>query len=379
MRILIAPDKFKGSLTARDVCDAVAAGISRRISDVECILFPLADGGDGTADILTYHCKGMTVNVDARDPLSRPIDASYGLTSDNTTAFIEMANASGLRLLKPSEQNVMITTTAGTGDLIKDAIERGVDTIVMGIGGSATNDGATGAAHALGFRFFDRDGRSFMPVGESLGDVWRIDISAVHPGLAKVEIIAVCDVDNPLTGDQGAAAVYAPQKGATPDQVLVLDAGLNHLALRIQSEIGIDIRNLAGAGGGGGFGGGAVAFLNASLRRGTEVVFEYTGFEQQVRAADVIITGEGKMDSQTLRGKVVAGVAAIAKKYNKPLIGVAGINKLPATRQKQLAFRKILAVKDHAGGCDPMADAGRLLEKMAAEIIAPYILEAARG
>lgn len=377
MRILIAPDKFKGSLTARQVCDALAAGIRQTIGNAECIAFPLADGGDGTAEILTYHCKGKMVKAPARDPLMRTIEASYGLSSDDTTAFIEMANASGLRLLDPSERNVMTTSTTGTGDLIKDAIESGVGTIVVGIGGSATNDGATGAAHALGFRFLDERGTPFLPVGESLGRIRRIDKSAVHPGLEKVRVIAVCDVDNPLTGQQGAAAVYAPQKGATPEQVAVLDAGLSRLARLVQSELGIDITNLEGAGGGGGFGGGAVAFFNAHLRRGTEVVFEYTRFEEQVRAADIVITGEGKMDSQTLRGKVVAGVAAMAKKHSKPLIGVTGINTLSPENQRELNFKMIFSIKDHAGEEDPMLNARSILERMAGGVISTGILEIA--
>ena len=364
MRILIAPDKFKGSLTAKQVCDALAAGIGRKIPNAECISFPLADGGDGTAEILTYHSGGRMVKVTARDPLLRPIEARYGLSPDNATAFIEMADASGLRLLKPSERDVMKATTAGTGDLIRDAIGNGARTIILGIGGSATNDGATGAAHALGFSFFEEDGQSFLPDGESLSRIFRIDKSGVFRELNEVNFIAVCDVDNPFTGDSGAAAVYAPQKGASSEQVDELERGLRHLARLFRTEFGKEVTDLPGAGGGGGFGGGAVAFFNATLRRGTEVVFEYTGFEEQVLKADVVITGEGKIDDQTLHGKVVAGVAALAEKHSKALIGVTGINSLPSFMQQELNFTEILSIQDHAGVDDPMTKAGQILGKI---------------
>lgn len=374
MRILIAPDKFKGSLTAREVCDALIAGIRRKIPDAQCIAFPLADGGDGTAEVLVYHCGGRTVKVTARDPFLRTIEAGYGLSKDGATAFIEMADASGLRILKPSERNVMKATTAGTGDLIRDAIGKGARTIVLGIGGSATNDGATGAAHALGFSFFDQHGHSFLPAGESLKRIFRIGKSGVLRELKEVNFIAVCDVDNPLTGEQGAAAVYAPQKGATPEQVGTLEAGLRHLAHLFKAEFGKDVNDLPGAGGGGGFGGGAVAFFNATLRRGTEVVFAYTGFEEQVRTADVVITGEGKMDDQTLHGKVVAGVAALAEKYNKPLVGVAGVNALTASAREKLRLREVFSITEHAHDADPLAEAGQILEEMAGAFIAAHVL-----
>jgi len=286
-----------------------------------------------------------------------------------------MANASGLRLLKISERDVMKATTVGTGDLIRDAINRGARTIIMGIGGSSTNDGATGAAHALGYLFLDEHGQPFLPSGGTLTRIAHIDTSGFSGDLSEVSFIAVCDVDNPLTGDHGAAAVYAPQKGASPEQVIVLEEGLRHLARLFKTELGKDVEALPGAGGGGGFGGGAVALFNASLRRGTEVVFEYTGFEEQVKKADVVITGEGKMDEQTLHGKVVAGVSALAQKYNKPLIGVSGVNALTIAAQGSLGFREVFAIADHAHGADPMANAGQILERIGCEVIAPFILQ----
>lgn len=374
MRILIAPDKFKGSLTASEVCDALIAGLRKSIPNAECIPFPLSDGGDGMAEILTLHCGGRVMKAVARDPLMRPIEAAYGVSPDGSTAFIEMANASGLRLLKPSERDVMKATTAGTGDLIKDAIDNGARTIVLGIGGSATNDGAVGAAYALGFSFHDKNGRVFVPVGESLSEISRIDRSNVVHDLAEIRFVAVCDVDNTLTGDHGAAAVYAPQKGASPEQVAVLDEGLSHLGRIFLDEFGKDVNNLPGAGGGGGFGAGAVAFFNARLRRGTDVVFEYTGFENQVINADVVITGEGKIDEQTFRGKVVAGVAALAKKHEKPLFAVAGINSSPPSLADKLAFRRILSIMEKAGDRDPMARAGEILAEIAEDELASEIL-----
>lgn len=373
MKILIAPDKFKGSLTSRQACDAIMSGLSMKLPHASHNPFPLADGGDGTAGILTYHAGGRLVSVAARDPLMRPIEACYGLSPDGKTAFIEMADASGLRLLTPAETDVMKATTAGTGDLIKDAIEHGVTTIILGIGGSATNDGATGAAAVLGYGFLDAADCQFLPAGESLARIVRIQTTGVHPNLRNANFIAVCDVDNPLTGKNGAAAVYAPQKGASPEQVLQLDSGLSHLSDLILSQFNVDIRNVPGAGGGGGFGGGAIAFFRARLRPGIEVVFEYTGFEEQVRNADIIITGEGKMDEQTLRGKVVAGVTALAEKHSKPVIGIAGINTLTARQQKKLNLKEVFSLTDNATVETAMKNAFELLEEVAEKEVAPFV------
>jgi glycerate 2-kinase len=374
MIILIAPDKFKGSLTAGSVCQAVESGLKRgsQKSD-EYVTFPLADGGDGTAEILTHHSGGRMIKVKAHDPLMRQIESGYGLSLDFKTAFIEMADASGLQLLAPAEKNVMNTTTVGTGDLIKDAIDKGATKIIIGIGGSATNDGAIGAASVLGYEFLDEYGNLISPTGGNLIRIKRIQKEKVHPGLRDTTFIAVCDVDNPLTGKNGAAAVYAPQKGASPEEVRQLDLGLNHLAGLLESELGARIANVPGAGGGGGFGGGAIAFFNATLRRGIDLIFEYTGFEEQVRRADVIITGEGKMDKQTLHGKLVAGVAMMAKKYHKPIIGVAGVNQLSSEQEKMLHMEAIFSLTDYSDEQTAMEQAYDLVERIAETEIAPLL------
>jgi glycerate kinase len=373
MRILIAPDKFRGSLPALSVCEALSAGIRSEVPNGECIAFPLADGGEGMSEILTYHAGGERVNVYARDPLGRRVQATYGLSSDGTTAFIEMAEASGLHRLAPEERNVMETTSAGTGDLIFHAIESGVRKVLLGIGGSATNDGAAGAAYALGFRFYNIGGEPFLPVGGNLVSVARIDSSQAHPALRDTEFIALCDVDNPFTGPSGAAAVYGPQKGASPRQVEELDAGLKQLSTRFFIDLGCDVSTMPGAGGGGGFGGGAVAFFNAVLRPGVDVIFDYTRFDEQVARADVVITGEGKLDSQTLSGKVVAGVARLAKRHGKPLIGVAGVNELSQQELKSLHVRDIFSIVDAAGKDDPFTNAAVILERIATERIVPLL------
>lgn len=373
MRILLAPDKFRGSLSALSVCQALSAGMKSRMPDSEFISFPLADGGEGMSEILTYHTGGRRVSVYARDPLGRRIQAAYGLSSDGSTAFIEMAEASGLHRLDPRERDVMKTTSVGTGDLILHAIESGVRHVLLGIGGSATNDGAVGAAHALGYRFYNTQGEPFLPVGGNLVSVARIESSQVHPALRDTEFIALCDVDNPFTGPSGAAYVYGPQKGASPEQVEQLDAGLKQLATRFFNDLGFDVGTLPGAGGGGGFGGGAAAFFNAILRPGVDVIFEYTGFEEQVRRADVVITGEGKLDRQTLSGKVVAGVTRLASRYGKPVIGVAGVNELTPPQLKELNLTGVFSIVDAAGQDDPFQKASLILKRIGAERILPLL------
>ncbi|MFO7256881.1 MAG: glycerate kinase [Bacteroidota bacterium] len=377
MRILLAPDKFRGSMSALEVCESLAAGIRSKIPNAEFISFPLADGGEGMSEILTYHASGHRVKVYARDPLGRRIEAAYGVSSDGATAFIEMAEASGLHRLSQHERDVMKTTSVGTGDLILHAIESGVRKVLLGIGGSATNDGAAGAAYALGYRFYNAEGEPFLPVGGDLVSVARIDSTQVHPALRETEFIALCDVDNPFYGPNGAAFVYGPQKGATPRQVEHLDAGLRQLAVRFLSDLGSDVTDMPGAGGGGGFGGGAVAFFRAVLRPGVDVVFEQTNFKGQLRAADVVITGEGKIDHQTLSGKVVAGVARLAKGYGKLLIGVAGVNELSSPELEDLHLKAVFSITDAAGTNDPFRDAGIIMKRIGAERIAPLLAELA--
>jgi glycerate kinase len=365
MRILIAPDKFKGSLTAPQVCKAIADGLHEKLPEVTCISFPLADGGEGTLEILTGHSGGNFVTVKVHDPLFRLIDATYGISSDGKAAFIDMASASGLRLLKPDERNVMKASTFGTGELILHAISRGVTKIILGIGGSATNDGATGAASALGYEFFDRYGNSIEPVGENLIQIQSIKTENVNALLNQVKITAICDVENPLCGRDGAAYVYGPQKGATADQVKLLDEGLMNLASVIKHDLQISMAKVKGAGAGGGFGGGVIAFLNGDLKKGIDLVFDFTQFEEELKQSDIIVTGEGKLDRQTLEGKVVAGVARMAQRFRKKVFCVTGRNELDNADILALGVSKVFSLEEFSP-TNTMQDAYKILCRLSA-------------
>lgn len=371
LKILVCPDKFKSSLTSREACNAIEAGLTA--DGFEVITFPLADGGEGTSEILLFHTRGHKISLQVHDPLFRTITASYGISSDGVTAFIDMSAASGLHLLNAGERNAMHTTTLGTGELVADAINRGVTNIILGIGGSATNDGGIGAASALGYEFLDEEGIAISPVGAELGRIRNIRRNKINPYLRKIHFTAICDVDNPLTGTYGAAHVYAPQKGATPQQVQQLDAGLENLADVIHKDIGVDIERAPGAGAGGGFGGGAMAFFNASLRRGVDVVFEVTDLETHLRQADVIITGEGKIDNQTLHGKLVAGITALASKYAKRVLVVAGKNDLDQNEIKEAGIEKVFALSDYVSETESMNNAYNVLRQIAEQHVASYL------
>lgn len=320
MNILIAPDSFKDALDAPGVCRAIERGILAALPDSNIRCFPLADGGEGTAQILTFHNGGRQIQCLVKDPLFRPVLASYGLSGSGETAFIEMAQASGLQLLKPEERNPLYTTTFGTGELIADALRHSVRNIVLGIGGSATNDGGMGMAAALGCVFLDNAGNPLKPVGQNLGKVSRI---IGNPAIeARVDVI--CDVDNPLFGPTGAARIYAPQKGADEAAVAELDAGLAHFAEILEIWSGQAVAELPGSGAAGGLGAGAMVFLNARMRPGIEAVMDYTGFETALEGIDLIVTGEGKIDHQTLHGKLISGICRQAKVRNIPVIACCG-------------------------------------------------------
>lgn len=346
MKVIIAPDSFKGSLTSSEVADAIERGILAVDSNTKIIKIPLADGGEGTVEALVNFSKGEIVNVNVSDPLGNPIKACYGLLKigDNQdssvpqikTAIIEMAKASGLPLVHTENRNPLNTTTFGTGELIKDALNKGCKKIIIGIGGSATVDGGSGMAQALGVRFYKKSGTDKYHqspncleikdkmTGGLLTDVEKIDISELDERIKNCEIIVACDVDNPLLGEKGAARVYGPQKGATPEQVKILENNLNKFAGIVKNTLGIDIVNIPGSGAAGGLGAGLVAFLNARLESGIKLILDTIHFEEMIKDADLIITGEGRIDSQTAYGKVVAGVAKIAKKHNIPVIAIGG-------------------------------------------------------
>lgn len=324
MNILVAPDKFRGSLEALDVCQAVREGILLAFPEANVTTIPLADGGEGTAKILTRQAQGNSIAVEVNDPLGRTITASYGLSADGQTAFIEMAAASGLALLSTEERNPLLTSTYGTGQLIKDALDKGVKDIILGIGGSATTDGGIGMAMALGFRFYNENKELLPPKGESLNKISRIDSEKSDGRLAAVSITVACDVTNPLFGPNGAAYIYGPQKGADPAMVEVLDEGLQNLSAIASAAFEKDISNQPGAGAAGGLGAGCLWFLNAALKDGVSIVIEQTRIAERIQNADLVITGEGKVDEQTLSGKVVKGLADFCNINNVPLAVVCG-------------------------------------------------------
>ncbi len=324
MKIVIAPDSFKESMTALQAADAIERGWKQVLPDGEFVKVPMADGGEGTVQSLVDATNGSIRKRSVTGPLGTQVDAFYGILGDGKTTVIEMAAASGLHLVPAEERNPLVTTTKGTGELILAAVEEGAENIIIGIGGSATNDGGAGMAQALGARLLDKSGTDLQPGGGSLANLERIDISQVDDRLKSVSFMIACDVNNPLTGEKGASAVFGPQKGATPEMVRTLDQNLGHYAGIIQRDLGKDIETIPGAGAAGGLGAGLLAFLSAELRPGIDIVIEASGLEDKVSGADLVITGEGKIDSQTIYGKTPIGVAAVAKKYDIPVIAIAG-------------------------------------------------------
>jgi glycerate kinase len=345
MNILIATDSFKDALSAPEVCEAIAKGLKQAHPDIRAILFPMADGGEGTAQILTHHSKGQWLSTQVKDPLLRPIEAAYGLSADKHTAFIEMAAASGLPLLKPEERNPLNTSTYGTGELILDAIKQGAKRIILGIGGSATHDIGIGMATALGFRFKDQSNNPVVPVGAALSDISYIDDQALKFDPKAITVDVLCDVDNPLYGERGAAHVYAPQKGADDIQVQGLEKGSRHFANILEKYTNRDIASITGAGAAGGLGAGALAFLNAKLKPGIEAVMELTQFEAAVAKADLIITGEGRIDDQTLHGKLIAGITQIAQTKHVPVIALCGSLQASTSTIQTLGLKAAFSIQ----------------------------------
>ena len=324
MRIVIAPDSCKGCLNALNVAQAMRRGVQRVYPESEIHMIPMADGGEGTVEAILSAVRGAEVKVKVTDPLGRPIEAMYGLIDNGSTAIIEMAAASGLTLLADDEKNPSVTSTYGTGLLIKDALERGVNKILLGIGGSATNDGGAGLAVALGAKLLDSRGKELPPGGAALAQLACIDMSELSPFLSKVRIEVACDVQNPLCGPEGASAVYGPQKGANPEEVQKLDGALKNYGECLSAVAGRNLLELAGGGAAGGLGAGAVGFLGAELRPGSQIVLEVSKAEEKIKGADLVLTGEGRTDFQTAYGKVPVGVAALAQKYDVPVLVVSG-------------------------------------------------------
>lgn len=324
MKIVIAPDSFKGCLTALEVADAIEKGIRRVMPEAQIVKVPMADGGEGTVQALVDATGGQIIAQNVCDPLGNQIEANFGILGDGKTAVIEMAAASGLPLVPMDKRNPMITTTYGTGELIRAALDRGCGKLIVGIGGSATVDGGAGMAQALGVRLLDNGGHDIPRGGGGLEHLDHIDISQLDSRIAKTDTMVACDVDNPLVGPRGGPAVYGPQKGAIPEMVRKLDEYLDRYAHIIKRDLGVDVKEVPGAGAAGGLGAGLMAFLNAQLRSGVSIVIEASGLEKCLQGADIVITGEGRIDRQTIYGKTPIGVARAAKKFGLPVIGIAG-------------------------------------------------------
>ena len=324
MKIVIAPDSFKESLTALEVADAIEQGFKKFYPHADSVRIPMADGGEGTVQSLVDALKGKVVEQSVTAPLGNKIQAFFGISGDNQTAIIEMAAASGLHLVSPAQRNPLKTTSFGTGELIKAALDLGVKKIILGIGGSATNDAGAGMLQALGVQLLDVNNQQISLGGENLSLISKIDLSKLDSRLQQVEILVACDVDNPLCGEKGASAVFGPQKGATPEIVQQLDRALFHFSDIVQQDLDLNIRDQAGAGAAGGMGGGLLLLPNVQLKAGVQIIIDAVNLNEQIKGADLVITGEGRMDSQTVHGKTPIGVAKAAKLFNKPVIAIVG-------------------------------------------------------
>lgn len=323
-KVVVASDSFKGCLTSMQIAEGVEAGIRKCCPDCQVVKLAVADGGEGTVDALLETMGGRRVSAEVSDPLGRPCMAEYAILNDEVTAVMEMSSASGLTLLKHEERNPLLTSTYGTGQMIADALDRGCRRFLIGIGGSATNDAGMGMLEALGCRFLDEDGNALQGCGESMTRVVTIDMSDLRPEVNESEFIVACDVDSPFHGPEGAAYVYGPQKGATPEMVIRLDAGLRNMADLIAREMGIQVADMPGAGAAGGLGGAFKAFLNAELRKGAEMVLDAIGFDEIIKDADLVITGEGRIDAQTMTGKLPYAVARRAGAQSIPVLAICG-------------------------------------------------------
>ena len=347
MKILIAADSFKDALSSKGVCQAIAQGLSEALPKAEFITFPLADGGEGTVEILQHHLQASKIKIEVKDPIGRTIRASYLLSSDKKTAYVEMAQASGLQLLKGSERNPLNTSTFGTGQLIRHAVlENGVRHILLGIGGSATNDLGIGMAAALGVRFGDREGKKVDPIGKNLSKIQRIEKDGFVLDLNKVKCTVLCDVENPLFGPMGAAYVFAPQKGASAEDVTLLDQGLRDFSFLLEKQGKTGLSTTPGAGAAGGLGAGAMAFLDAKLKPGIETILEITGFAEVAKDCQYIFTGEGRIDAQTLDGKLIQGITRKAAEHTVPVIALGGSLDLSPSDIRQLGLQAAFSISD---------------------------------
>ncbi|EGQ9502218.1 glycerate kinase [Vibrio cholerae] len=324
MKVVIAPDSFKESLTAKRVCDAIQAGLARVWHDAKFVAIPVADGGEGTVQSLVDATQGRLVEVKVMGPQGKRVEAFYGMLGDNQTAVIEMAAASGLHHVPLAQRDPKLTTSFGTGELIRHALDQGVTKLIIGLGGSATNDGGVGMLAALGARFTNADGDPIQLTGGGLRELTHIDLQDFDPRLQHCDILVACDVNNPLCGDKGASAVFGPQKGATPEDIQLLDGALRQFGLLTEKVTGKMVLEGTGAGAAGGMGAALLAYTQARLRPGIEIVLETVQLAHQVSDADLVITGEGRIDSQTVHGKTPMGVAKVAKRFDVPVLALCG-------------------------------------------------------
>ena len=324
MKVVIAPQGFKGGISGLEAAQAIARGVAAAVPDAETVLAPVADGGDGTLNALVDATGGQVFNQTVTGPLGQPLEAQWGVMGDGKTAVIEMARASGLALVPQRRRNPRITTTVGTGEILKEALDQGFTRVIVGLGGSATNDGGAGMAGALGARFLDANGRPLPPGGAALSRLASIDTSALHPGLGEVSIVAATDVTNPLCGPDGASAVFGPQKGASGEVVSELDAALANFARIVLRDVGVDVADRPGAGAAGGLGAGLMAFAGAQLQSGIDMVCQVLDFDSHLAGADLVITGEGRADRSTIFNKAPVGVARHAQAYGVPTVLLAG-------------------------------------------------------
>ena len=374
MRILVAPDKFKGSMTADQAARALALGASLAERGVEVDPLPMADGGEGTAQALLAARGGAWVEVDVEGPLGEPVRAGYARLADGATAVVEMALASGLALVEPSRRDVGRASTRGTGTLLRAAAQAGARRVVVCIGGSATNDGGAGLARALGYRLLDAEGREIAPGGLGLEMIEHIDTSGVDFPLDRVKVAVACDVDNPLCGPRGASAVFGPQKGADPSMVARLDAALGRLAEVIRRDLGVDVARLPGGGAAGGLGAGLAAFAGGRLEPGVELVGRAVGLDERLRGADLCLTGEGMLDASTAGGKVVAGVARAARRAGVPCLAVVGrIGEGSSAAHAEGVDACFSLCPGPMSAAEAIADAPRLLADAAEQVVRAFL------
>lgn len=373
MKIIIAPDSFKESMTAKEACEAIEKGMKIVLPNAEFIKVPMADGGEGTTQSLVDATEGKMYFVETTGPLGEKVKSKFGILGNGEIAVLEMASTSGLELVPREKRNPMITTTYGTGELIKKAMDMGAKTILIGIGGSATNDGGAGMIQALGGKLLDENGKQISFGGGELSKIKKIDLSELDSRIKNIKFIAACDVQNPLTGETGAANVFGRQKGATEEMVKILDNNLKHYADLIRKDVKVDVENIPGAGAAGGLGAGLMAFLNAELRKGIDIVVEYSKLEEKIKGADFVITGEGSIDSQTRFGKTPYGVVSVAKKYGVPNITLAGNVSKDIEILYDYGFDAIFSIMQGVDNLDNALKNGKVNLEKTAENIARLI------